>query len=59
MEHLVERRAEERFEEYGTREWDTNATYYQGAAGETYEALDEEDEAIATAIRARKDQTDG
>lgn len=52
---LVERRAEERFNEHGTREWDTNATYYEGAVGETYEALDEEDEAIAAAIRARKD----
>ena len=36
---LVERRAEERFNEHGTREWDTNATYYEGAVGETYEAL--------------------
>ena len=47
-----ERSAEQRFEEYGTREPDTNATYYSGQAGELYEELDEEDEALATAIRA-------
>jgi len=48
----VEKRAEDRFAEYGTREPDTNATYYSGRYGETLEALDEEDEAIAAAIRA-------
>lgn len=53
---LIERRMEQRFAEHGTREWDTNACYYEGSASETYEALDEEDEEIATAIRALKGQ---
>lgn len=48
---VAERRMEERFAEFGVREWDTNATYYQGSRAETYEELDEEDEAIAIAIR--------
>lgn len=56
---LVERRMEQRFEDYGTREPDTNATYYSGRAGETYEALDEEDEAIAAAIRALAHRKEG
>lgn len=45
------KRAEDRFLEFGTTEFDTNASYYSGRAAETYETLDEEDEAIATAIR--------
>ena len=48
---IVERRAEARFAENGTREWDTNATYYQGGMAEIYEALDEEADEIADAIR--------
>lgn len=51
---VAEQRMDARFEEYGTREWDTNACVYSGAAGEIYEALDEEDEAIAQAIRDLK-----
>lgn len=48
---IIERRMGLRFEEHGTREWDTNACYYQGAAAETFEALDEEaDEAIAAIL---------
>jgi len=53
---VPEKRAEERFAEYGTREPDTNATYYSGQRGETLEELDEEDEAIASAIRALPDK---
>lgn len=49
---VAEKRAEKRFAEYGVREWDTNATYYEGEAAELYESLDEENEAIAAAIRA-------
>ena len=48
---IAEKRREARFEENGTTEWDTNASYYQGPMAEIYEELDEEDEAIATAIR--------
>lgn len=50
---IVERRAEARFNEHGTREWDTNATYYQGDMAEIYEALDEEADEIAAAIRSQ------
>lgn len=50
--NLIQRRMDARFEEHGTREWDTNACYYSGAAGEIYEALDEEAEDIIAAIRA-------
>lgn len=50
---LCEKRADERFSEYGTREHDTGATYYSGLVAEEYEARDEEDEACAAAIRAR------
>lgn len=46
-----ERRMHDRFAEHGTREPDTNATYYSGRYGETLETLDEEDEASAAAIR--------
>ena len=49
---IVERRVEARFNEHGTREWDTNATYYQGDMAEIYEALDEEADEIAAALRA-------
>ncbi len=51
---IAEKRAEDRFAEYGTREGDTNATYYSGRRGETLEELDEEDEAIANAIRQQE-----
>lgn len=49
-----EKRAERRFEENGTREWDTGATYYGGSAAEEYEARDEEDADCAAAVRALK-----
>ena len=50
---VIQRRMDKRFAEHGTREPDTNATYYSGRAGELYESLDEEDEEIAHAIRTR------
>jgi len=50
---VIQRRMDKRFAEHGTREPDTNATYYSGRAGELYESLDEEDEEIAQAIRTR------
>ena len=50
---VIQRRMDERFAEHGTREPDTNDTYYSGRAGELYESLDEEDEEIAQAIRTR------
>jgi hypothetical protein len=50
---IVERRVEARFNEHGTREWDTNATYYQGDMAEIYEALDEEADEIAATIRSQ------
>lgn len=49
---LVQKRMDDRFDEHGTREPDTNATYYSGRYGETLETLDEEDEAIRNAIAA-------
>lgn len=49
---LVEKRRDDRFNEHGIREWDTNACYYEGDAAEIYEALDEEAEELAAAIRA-------
>ncbi len=49
---VCERRAEDRFSEYGTREPDTGATYYGGRMAEELEARDEEDEDCAQAIRA-------
>ncbi len=49
---VCERRAENRFNEYGTREPDTGATYYGGRMGEELTARDEEDEDCAKAIRA-------
>lgn len=54
---VVERRAEERFAEYGVRDWDTNVTYYEGANAGIYESFDEEDEAIAAALRNLKTET--
>jgi hypothetical protein len=48
---LVDKRRDDRFAEYGATEPDTNASYYSGRYGETLEALDEEDEEIAAAIR--------
>ena len=50
---VIQRRMDKRFAEHGTREPDTNDTYYSGRAGELYESLDEEDEEIAHAIRTR------
>ena len=49
---VCKRRAEERFEEHGTREHDTNATYYGGRMEEIYSSLDEEDDDCAAAIEA-------
>ena len=40
---IPERRRDARFEEHGTTEHDTNASYYTGRAAEMYDALDEED----------------
>lgn len=48
----AEKRADDRFAEFGYTEWDTNASYYQGSGAEFYEDLDQEDEFIASAIRA-------
>lgn len=59
---VIGRRMDARFEEHGTREWDTNACYYEGSAAETYEALDEEADELMSAIRALatlKEQSDG
>ena len=49
---IPERRRDARFEEHGTTEHDTNASYYTGRAAEMYDALDEEDEDVAAEIRA-------
>ena len=49
---VCEKRAYERFGEFGTTEHDTGATYYEGKAGEIYESMDEEDDDCAKAIRA-------
>jgi len=49
---VCEKRAYERFGEFGTTEHDTGATYYGGKAGEIYESMDEEDDDCAKAIRA-------
>lgn len=49
---VIQKRMDDRFKEHGTREPDTNATYYEGCAGETYEALDEEADDILTILRA-------
>lgn len=51
---IVERRAEERFDEHGTREHDTNACYYTGLNADEYETRDMEDEDCAAAIREGK-----
>lgn len=48
-----ERRTEERFNEYGTREGDTGATYYTGSRADEFEAKDEEAEDCAAAIREK------
>lgn len=52
---IIQKRIDDRFAEHGTREWDTNACYYEGAAGETYEALDEEADEIIALIQKRGD----
>ncbi len=54
---IVQKRMDDRFDEHGTREPDTNATYYSGRYGETLETLDEEDEAIRDAIAALEPKT--
>lgn len=52
---VAERRIEQRFTIlFGTRKPDSNTTYYPGPHGDTLEALDEECEDIATAIRNLK-----
>lgn len=56
---IPEKRAEERFDEHGVRDYDTNATYYSGRAAELFESLDEEDEAVREAILAIKAQFEG
>ena len=48
---ICERRAVQRFGDHGITEPDTNASYYQGSARDVYNAMDEEDEACAAAIR--------
>jgi hypothetical protein len=48
-----EKRAEERFLEHGTREDDTNATYYDGRDADEYDIRDEEDDECAADIRER------
>lgn len=40
----LEKRAEERFNEHGTREYGTGAAYYAGSNKDWHEAQDEEDE---------------
>lgn len=47
-----EKRAKRRFEDHGTRESETNATYYAGSNRAECEIRDEEDEDCAAAIRA-------
>ena len=49
---VADKRAEARFADFGTTEWDTNASYYSGRRGEALNELDEEDAEIAQAIRA-------
>ena len=49
-----EERAQNRFLVYGTRESDTNASYYSVSAANRLEAQDEEDESCAAAIRSLK-----
>ena len=49
---VADRRAEDRFAEYGVTEPDTNASYYDGRRAEALDELDEEDWAIRDAIRA-------
>ena len=57
---VIQRRMNARFDENGVREPDTNHCYYPGSAGETYEALDEEGEALIAAIRQQAEaQGDG
>jgi hypothetical protein len=56
---LVEKRRDVRFAEHGTTDPDTNASYYSGRHGETFEMLDEEDEEIVTAILALKTKGQG
>lgn len=51
---VCDRRAEQRFAEFGVTEPDTNASYYDGSRAEALDELDEEDWALAAAIRALK-----
>ena len=53
---VCEKRAEERFQELGTTEHDTGASYYSGRGAEEYGARDEEDESCAAEIRALKEK---
>lgn len=55
---LIQKRMDVRFNENGTREWDTGWTGYTGRAAEIFEAEDEEDEAIIAAIKARTDHSE-
>jgi hypothetical protein len=48
---VADKRADDRFAEHGVTEFDTNAIYYSGSRAEAYDELDEEDWAIAAAIR--------
>jgi hypothetical protein len=49
---VCERRAEQRFDEHGIRESDTNATYYKASVEEECTWKDEDDADCAAAIRA-------
>jgi hypothetical protein len=49
---IADKRAVDRFDEYGTTEPDTNASYYSGRRSESLDELDEEDWAIRDAIHA-------
>lgn len=51
---VCEKRAEERFLQYGTREDDTNATYYNELHPDEYQIRDEEDEACAAELREKR-----
>lgn len=49
---ICERRHEKRFEDFGIREPDTNATYYSGSDADENDIRDDEDDSCAAAIRA-------
>lgn len=54
---VCERRAADRFSEFGVTEWDTNFSYYPGKDEDLLNSLDEEDDDCAKAIRALKGPT--